>query len=90
MGGDTMSVNNISITINRATGDVSTQSFNVWAKSGTYPTTDGDGMFVANITISTNASSVTYVWTPPSNGNWYLIATGVRFDVSSLPARLTL
>jgi hypothetical protein len=85
-----MSVNNISITIQRTSGDVSTQSFNVWAKSGGYPTTDGDGIFVANVPIGTNVTTVTYVWTPPSNGAWFVVATGVRFDVSSLPARLTL
>lgn len=85
-----MSVNNVSITITRPTGDVSTQSYNVWAKNGAYPTTDGDGVFVGNVPIGTNQTTVTYVWTPPASGSWFVIATGVRFDVSSLPARLTL
>lgn len=85
-----MSVNNISITIQRTSGDVSTQSYNVWAKSGTYPSVDGDGVFVANIPIGTNQSSVSYVWTPPANGTWQMVATAVRFDTSSLPGRLSL
>ncbi len=82
-------MNNISITLTRGTGDVTTQSFNVWAKSTGFPVTDGDGSFVANVPIGTNASSVTYTWTPPANGTWLFTVTAVRFDVSSLPIMVT-
>ena len=84
-----MSVNNVLITLNRASNDFYTQSFNVWAKAGSYPSVDGDGVFVGNIPIGTNQTSVTYTWTPPSNGTWLCVATAVRFDISSLPGRLT-
>lgn len=70
-------------------GDDYTQSFDVWAKSKAYPTIDGDGVFVGNVPISTNATSVTTTWTPPAAGSWYFVIVSRRFDVYSRPIRTT-
>lgn len=85
-----MSINPVYIVLTKGTNDNWTQSYNVWAKTGGMPQTDGDGVFVGNIPIGTNATSVTKTWTPPANGTYQFLAVPVRFDVSGLPARLPL
>ena len=85
-----MSVTPIIIQLTRGANDHWTQSYNVWAKTGGMPQTDGDGVFVGTIAIGTNAISAGISWTPPANGTYQFLAVPVRFDVSGLPARLPL
>ena len=75
------------IIINRADNYV--QSYDIWARSATYPRIDGDGIFVGNAVIGTNDTSVSYDWTAPGNGTWKFVIIARRFDSYSRPTRIT-
>jgi hypothetical protein len=79
----------VSYTITITRGDNYVQSYDVWAHAARYPSIDGDGVFVANVPISTNASSVVYSWTSPTTGTWKFVAIARRHDVYSAPKRAT-
>ena len=76
------------ILITKGANDYTTQSYNVWAKTGSCPQSPGDGVYVGNIPIGTNASSVTVAWVPPNNGIYQFLSQPVRYDVTGIPARI--
>ena len=57
--------------------DAYVTSYDVWAKRGSYPQDEGDGVFVGNVAIQPSASSVSQAWTPPNDGTWYFGALSV-------------
>ena len=64
----------LTIRIERGDNSMAT-SFLIWAKFRSFPTTDGDGVFVGDIPISPNETSVSYGWDAPNNQtNWKFIA----------------
>lgn len=67
----------LTITIERGEGDMAT-SFLVWSAYRRYPQCDGDGVFVGQIDIGPDESSVSYDWTTPNgSANWKCIAAPV-------------
>lgn len=63
------------ITINRD-GDKYVTSYDVWAKSGSYPSEEGDGVFVGNAPIAPHetSASITFARSGPT---WYFAAMSV-------------
>lgn len=63
-------------------------SYHVYAKSGGYPNESGDGVYAGTATLNPWDSSVSFSWTPPSDGLWYLIAEPISGDVYGPIARI--
>jgi hypothetical protein len=63
-------------------------SFDVWAKKNVVPENDGDGVFVANVPIAANETSVTYAWTAPSDGSWKFLAIPRYLDQVGLAGQI--
>ena len=77
------------VLITRGTGDVYSQSFDLWAQAGRYPICAGDGQYVANVPIDADQDYVAYSWTPPSSGTWKLIAIPIRHEIRGIPVKVT-
>jgi hypothetical protein len=73
--------------INRATGSFAT-SFDVWAKEGAFPQNDGDGVFIANVTIDADETSVSYVPTIDDPDSYKYIAIPRYLDQVGLPGQI--
>ena len=52
-------------------------SYDVWAKRGSYPQDEGDGVFVGNYTIQPEEAAISEDWTPPNDGTWYFVALSI-------------
>jgi hypothetical protein len=64
----------LTIVIERGNNSMAT-SFLVWGAFRRFPQTDGDGVFVGEIDISPDETSVTYEWDTPNNQtDWKFIA----------------
>ncbi len=78
----------ITIAIDRGNNSMAT-SFLVWAKFRSFPECDGDGVFVGDIAITADASSVNYDWTSPNNSTlWKFIAIPRYLDQVGIPGQL--
>jgi len=69
------------VTITRPSGDLFTQSWDVWAQRGRSPHDAGDGEYVGNVPIGADSSSVTTSWTSPGVGTWKFMCVPIRYDV---------
>lgn len=56
----------------------------MWARSGGYPIQSGDGIYAGNAAIQPWETSVIFLWTPPGDGTWKLVAEPL-FDDSYGP-----
>lgn len=70
------------------TGDTYVTSYDVWAKRGSYPQDEGDGVFVANYPILPSEASIIGIWTPPNDGTWYCGALSIYNRAPGLFHRL--
>jgi hypothetical protein len=52
----------------------------VWARNIGYPLESGDGLFAGTASIQPWENSVIFIWTPPANGTWKLIAEPLYGD----------
>lgn len=75
------------IIIERATGSLAT-SFDVWAKVGGYPENDGDGTFIATVTIDADETEARYVPTISAASTYKYIALPRYLDQIGLPGQL--
>lgn len=75
------------LVINRASTSYAT-SFDLWGKVGTYPENDGDGTFIANVTIDADETSVTYEPTIAAPSTYKYIAIPRYLDQVGLPGRI--
>lgn len=73
-----MTIYAISYSVSR--NDPFATSFDLYAKAGSAPQWDGDGVFIGNVPILPWQSSISGTWTPPSNGSWYLGAVARALD----------
>jgi hypothetical protein len=58
-------------------GDQWVTSYDVWAKLNSYPTEEGDGIFVGNITIPPEDDTVAIALARPSAEDWYFAALSI-------------
>jgi hypothetical protein len=58
-------------------GDEWVTSYDVWAKIGSYPASDGDGVYVGNVEIDPSEDVVAYEWDPPYTGDWLFSALSI-------------
>ena len=70
----------VTIIIERGDNQMAT-SFLVWGKFRSYPTTDGDGVFVGEVEIEPSETSVSTEWDTPNNSaNWKFICAPKYMD----------
>ena len=79
MGGVNMSVT-YQIVIPRATGDTHVLSFDLWAKRESAPNAVGDGIFVGNIVIGADETSVSTTYATPLDGRYFFLVIPRRND----------
>jgi hypothetical protein len=73
--------------IERGTGSYAT-SFDVWAKEGSYPECDGDGIYIGNVPIGADEDEVSYEPTIDDPEDYKYIAIPLYLDQVGLPGRL--
>ena len=78
----------LTIRIERGDNSMAT-SFLVWGKFRAFPQCDGDGVFVGDIPISPDETSVSYDWDSPNNQTaWYFIAAPRYQDIVGIFGQL--
>ncbi len=69
----------LTIRIERGANNMAT-SFLVWAKYKSFPTTDGDGVFVGDLPITAAETEIEYDWTTPNNATDWKFITASKFQ----------
>lgn len=58
-------------------GDQWVTSYDVWAKLGSYPNEEGDGLFVGNVTIPPEDDMVSITLEKDADEDWYFAALSI-------------
>jgi hypothetical protein len=58
-------------------GDEWVTSYDVWAKLGSYPSDEGDGIFVGNVTIDPSELTTSITLAKPAAEGWYFSALSI-------------
>lgn len=57
--------------------DSYTETVDVYARLGTYPQEEGDGIYAGSASFQPWQTQVVFTWTPPTDGTWKLIGVPV-------------
>lgn len=58
-------------------GDEWVTSYDVWAKLGSYPAEEGDGIFVGNVTIAPEDLTTSITLAKPASEEWFFSALSI-------------